>query len=504
MAKGKSARAASPADEATPLRATAFWAPHAWVGNRWHEAVLLRIGADGNWSQVQTRVAVPPDATVLDGPALPGLVNAHSHAFQRAFAGLAERRSLEQDDFWGWRDRMYRVALRIDPEQQQAIAAQLFLELVRGGFTQVCEFHYLHNAMDGSAYLRDPICMARALVAATQEVGVGLTLLPALYERAGFSQPTLREDQRRFRANAEAILEMHDSLRALADETNRASAARLLQVGLALHSLRAVTAKGIEQITTQTTDAPIHIHIAEQPQEVEDCLSSTGLRPIEWLHRNAALDRRWQLVHAIDSSPGEADTIAQCGTGVVLCPSTEANLGDGVTDLTGWLKRGVPLSLGSDSQVTRSAMEELRLLEYAQRLTKRVRCVAAAPQQQQPSAAERLWSQVLDGGGRAAGFALWGLQVGARADLLVVDCATSALLGIPIAHTLDALIFSSPVRPFRDILIAGRWVTRNHRAQKGQAIGKRFVQAMQQIWPDTHGAQVLGAVRRGHRPLISG
>ncbi|HYB49661.1 MAG TPA: formimidoylglutamate deiminase [Burkholderiaceae bacterium] len=460
-----------------------LWAPRAWIGGKWQDAVLLRVGADGNWAEIQIGADAAPQAVVLGGPALPGLVNAHSHCFQRAFAAMAERRGLEEDDFWTWRERMYQVALRIDPQQQRAIAAQLFLEMVRGGYTQVCEFHYLHNDTDGRDYTEDRVRMARGIVEAAHEVGIGLTLLPALYERAGFSQPSLREDQRRFRADADAVVAMRDALRASPlYDAQAAAKPSPLNVGLAVHSLRTATPAGLNRLLAQGDDAPIHIHVAEQFQEVDDCLSATGLRPIEWLCRHTALDRRWQLVHATHSSPGEIEAIARSGAGVVLCPSTEANLADGVTDLTGWLKQGVPLSVGSDSQVTRSAMEELRLLEYAQRLTKRVRCVAAAPQQQQPSTAERLWSRALEGGAQAAGFARWGLQVGARADLLVVDTNTPALLGVPASYTLDALVFSSPIRPFRDTLVAGRWVTRNHHCSAADRIGARFVDAMQQIW----------------------
>lgn len=461
-----------------------LWAQRAWIENRWHEAVLMRVGEDGNWASVQTGVDAVQGATVLDGPALPGLVNAHSHAFQRAFAGLAERRDVDEDDFWSWRDRMYRVALRISPEQQRAIAAQLFLELLRGGYTQVCEFHYLHNAADGSAYPDDAVQMARAIMAAAQDVGIGLTLLPTIYERGGFSQPTLREDQRRFQADADTILAMRDALRCAVGQGAHSVTGPAVQVGVALHSLRAATPIAIERLIAGSDEAPIHIHIAEQTQEVDDCLSETGLRPIEWLCRHAAPDRRWHLVHATHSTPSEIEAIWRCGAGVVLCPSTEANLGDGVTDLPGWLKQGVPISLGTDSHITRSAMEELRLLEYAQRLTRRLRCVAAAPQAAEPSTAARLWSRVLQGGGPAAGFALWGLQVGARADLLVVDTATPALLGIPPSHMLDALVFSSPIRPFRDVLVAGRWVTRNHTADGAKAIASRFVEAMKQIWQE--------------------
>jgi len=467
---------------ADPDAAGLLWAARAWVDGRWQEGVLLHAGADGNWARVEPGAACPPGAFVLDGPAVPGMVNAHSHAFQRAFAGLAERRSVDQDDFWSWRDHMYRVALRVTPQQQHAIAAQLYVEMLRGGYTHTCEFHYLHNAADGSAYADGDLTMALALAAAARETGMGLTLLPTVYERAGFSQPALREDQRRFRADAAAVLATRDALRRDADAAQRGGRGPALRVGLALHSLRAASPESIARLIDGSDAAPIHIHIAEQAREVDDCLEATGLRPIEWLCRNAPLDHRWQLVHATHSTPSEIAAIARSGAGVVLCPSTEANLGDGLTDLPGWLRHAVPLSLGSDSNATRSVLEELRLLEYGQRLARQVRCVAAAPQENQPATAARLWSRTLAGGAAAAGLERWGLQAGARADLLVVDTAAPAMLGIPASHTLDAMVFSSPNRPFRDVLVAGRWVTRNHRTPQAAGIAQRFTAAMHELW----------------------
>lgn len=456
-----------------------LWAPQAWVGGRWQAAVLLQAGADGHWLRVDAGAACPPGATALAGPVVPGLVNAHSHAFQRAFAGLAERRNVDQDDFWSWRDHMYRVALRVTPGQQQAIAAQLYVELLRSGFTHTCEFHYLHNAADGGAYADGQTGMAQAVADAAAETGMGLTLLPTVYERAGFLQPTLREDQRRFRADAAAVLATRDALRAHARRGGHGPA---LRVGVALHSLRAATPAAIERLARDSDDAPIHIHIAEQTREVDDCLEATGLRPIDWLCRHMALDRRWQLVHATHATPGEIEAVARSGAGVVICPSTEANLGDGIPDLPAWLRHGVPLSLGSDSNATRSALEELRLLEYGQRLARRVRCVGAAPQDHEPSTAARLFERTLAGGAAAAGFERWGLRPGARADLLVVDTAAPALLGTPASHTLDAMVFSSPNRPFRDVLVAGRWVTREHRTPRAADIARRFTAAMHELW----------------------
>ena len=232
-----------------------FWAPRAWLPGGWRDSVLLEMGRDGQWVAVTPDVAPPAQATALTGPVLPGLVDAHSHAFQRAFAGLAERRESEHDDFWSWRDRMYRVALRITPEQLRAIAAQLYVELLRGGYTQVCEFHYLQHAGDGSRYA-DPLTLSWALADAAHDAGLGLTLLPVLYERAGFTQPALRSDQWRFATTADDVLALREGV--------RASGRPLVSGGLAIHSLRAAAPASIARLTESAGEGPIHIHIAEQ------------------------------------------------------------------------------------------------------------------------------------------------------------------------------------------------------------------------------------------------
>lgn len=450
-------------------RSTLLWAPRAWVGGRWADAVLLEVGADGHWAGVLTDVAAPAQAQVLSGAALPGLVDAHSHAFQRAFAGLAERRDSAHDDFWSWRDRMYQVALRITPEQLRAVAAQLYVELLRGGYTQVCEFHYLQHAADGSPH-DDAGTMAWALADAADAAGIGFTLLPVLYERAGFAQPQLRADQRRFAADAAAVL----ALQHAADR-------RGINCGVAIHSLRAARPKSIAALVDGASNGPIHIHVAEQTAEVDDCVAATGQRPIEWLTAQVPLDARWQLVHATHATPGEIEAVARAGAGVVLCPSTEANLGDGLPDLPRWLQAGVPLSIGSDSHVSRDALEELRLAEYGQRLALRRRNVAAAPEQE-PATAARLFQRMVDGGGAAAGFARWGLVEGARADLLVVDPHCDALLGMPADALLDALVFAAAARPWRDVMVAGRWAVREGRHPAAAAMAKHFAQAMQGLW----------------------
>ena len=436
--------------EVAPTIGQRLWAPRAWVQGRWQDDVLLEVASDGTWLRVDPDTPRTPAMQTLPGPVLPGLVNAHSHAFQRAFVGLAERRDGEHDDFWSWRDRMYGVALTIAPERLQRVATQLYAELLRGGYTQVCEFHYLHHAPDGSHY-GDPLAMSRALVQAARDTGIGLTLLPVLYERAGFGAAGLRDDQRRFATTADEVLALRDGVRAL--QLPHVSA------GVAIHSLRAARASSMLGLVEhlQGDAAPIHIHIAEQTAEVDDCVAATGLRPIEWLSRHVPLDARWQLVHATHATPGEIDTVAAGGAGVVLCPSTEANLGDGVPDLPRWLASRTPLSIGSDSHVTRDWREELRLLEYSQRLTLRQRNVAAAPACGEPSTAARLFERMLAGGATAAGLAAAGLREGARADLLVVDTDDPALADRDDHHLLDTLVFSSPTRPFARVMMGGRW-----------------------------------------------
>jgi len=429
-----------------------LWAATAWVRGAWATGVLLRVGGDGRWAEVRSGVAQPPPgATVLPGPAMPALANAHSHAFQRAFVGLAERRDGPHDDFWSWRDRMYGVALRITPEQLHAVARHLYAELLAGGFSHVVEFHYLHHAPDGKAYA-DEATMARALAQAAQDVGIGLTILPVLYERAGFAQPALRDDQRRFAADTERVLRLRDAIRGWA--------LPLVGAGVAVHSLRAARPASIHALARALhgDPGPIHVHVAEQTAEVEDCLAATGRRPVQRLVDEGLLDARWQLVHATHTGPGEIAAVAATGAGVVLCPGTEANLGDGVCDLPGWLASTTPLALGTDSHATRTASEELRWLEYGQRLHLRRRNVAAdaaVPPAAQPSTAARLFERVLAGGAAAAGLGTAGLRTGARADLLVLDEADPALLGVPASHRLDAWVFAAPQRAIRQAWVAG-------------------------------------------------
>lgn len=476
----------------------------AWVDGRWQRDVLLTVDATGHWSDIVVNQPAPDDAEKLAGPLIPSLVNAHSHAFQRAFVGLAERlaspqtcrdasgippRGLGQlgsgpsstgeagqDDFWSWRERMYALALRISPQQLRAVAAQLYGELLRGGYTQVCEFHYLHHPAQGQQF-DDELDMAWALTEAAADVGLGLTLLPVVYSRSGFDvngQPqALRPEQHRFAADADWA--WRSCQRVMAAGLPRVNA------GVALHSLRGASPADITRLLELVggADLPIHIHVAEQLAEVSDCLAATGQRPLQWLAEQGHLDPRWQLVHATHADTSEIEAVARSGAGIVICPGTEANLGDGLTDLPGWLAAGVPLTVGSDSQVTRGWVEELRWLEYGQRLAARQRNIAALPGVQ-PSSAARLFDAAVQGGARAAGFTAWGLTPGARADALVLNREADALRGLPDDALLDAVVFGSNGSPWQSVWIAGR--ARPWRAP--DRVGGAFEAAMHALWRD--------------------
>jgi formimidoylglutamate deiminase len=455
---------------------TSYFAAQAWVDGAWAQDVLLTVGADGHWLNIETHAS--PDAIRgaehLNGPVLPGLVNAHSHAFQRAIAGLTERTGAGEDDFWRWRDRMYSAALRITPNQLEAVAALLYAELLQAGYTQVCEFHYLHNNMDGAPYA-DPLAMSLALVRAAQRTGMGLTLLPTLYMRSGFGAAGLRDDQRRFASTPDSVLRLAEGALALGHDR--------INAGLALHSLRAVDAAALLEVAAaaRAQGMAVHIHIAEQMQEVQACLAATGQRPVDWLLAHAPVDAHWNLVHATQANPVELQGVQHSGASVVICPTTEANLGDGVFDLSTYAMAGGRWSIGSDSHVTRSWQEELRLLEYAQRLSLRQRNIAARVLGG-PSSAAVLFSAALAGGSAATSLPVGGLAVGQRADFAVVDLSSAALLGVPADHVLDAMVFSSPDACLSEVFVAGQRVVNGGRVPEWPRLAANFSQAMKDLW----------------------
>ena len=460
-----------------------YFATIAWVNGTWAKDVLLSVARDGTWAGIQVNASIEQQrgATRLSGPVLPGLVNAHSHAFQRAIAGMTERTSGGQDNFWSWRDRMYSAAQRITPQQLEAIAALLYAELLQAGYTQVCEFHYLHNDIGGKPYA-NPLEMSLALVRAAQRVGIGITLLPTLYMRSGFAAAglkndrPLRRDQQRFASTPDLIFKTCEGIQSQLGSN-------MVHTGLALHSLRAVGQDALREAAAyaKSRRMPIHIHVAEQTGEVADCLDTNGQRPVEWLLSHAALDASWNLVHATHTTPEELQGVKASGASIVLCATTEANLGDGVFDLPHYARLQGGWSIGSDSHVARSWQEELRLLEYAQRLALRQRNVMAGAAGQRCTAAG-LFNAALAGGSSACGLPTGGLVAGQRADFSVVDTTSAALLGVPADHLLDAMVFSSPDARLAEVYVAGRPVVQAGVVKNWQGLADDFSSAMLALW----------------------
>lgn len=437
-----------------------YEAGHAWGAGGWEASARLGVGDDG-----RLEAAVEGRATPLGDWVLPGMPNLHSHAFQRAMAGLAERRGPRSDSFWTWREAMYAFAAAVDPEALQAIAAQLYVEMLKAGYTQVCEFHYLHHQPDGTPY-DQPEAMSLALIAAAREAGIGLTLLPVLYMTGGFDARPLNPRQRRFGHG------VSDYVRLL--ETLHAQQSNDVRVGMALHSLRAVPEDAMRSLlaTSAAAGGPVHIHIAEQLGEVQDCLGARGARPVEWLLDHADVDARWCLVHATHLTGHETSRLARSGATVGLCPTTEANLGDGLFPLADYLDADGRLGIGSDSHISVSPVEELRWLEYGQRLSTRHRNVAA--RDEGDSVGETLWRAALAGGAQASGQAIGSLQPGARADLLVLDSDAPLLAARDRRSVLDSFLFAGNAPLVRDVMCGGRWVVRDFHHHDEARIAERY------------------------------
>jgi formimidoylglutamate deiminase len=430
----------------------AFFAPLALLPDGWAQDVRLEVDAGGTLSAVSAD-ASPADAARLGGPVLPGLCDLHCHAFQRAMAGLTERRAASADSFWSWRDVMYRFAARLTPEDLEAIAAQLYVELAKGGYTSVCEFHYVHHDAGGRPFA-NPAEMSERLVRAAARVGVGLTLVPVLYQSANFGGVPPHDGQRRFITSVERFLRIVAAVRGLAaDDPN-------LRVGIAPHSLRAVPPEALRDavagLDALDRTAPIHIHIAEQTKEVDDCLAWSGRRPVEWLLENQAVSSRWCLVHATHLTAEETAALARSGAIAGLCPTTEANLGDGFFPLPAFLGAGGAFGVGSDSNVSTSAIEELRWLEYGQRLAHQRRAVAASSSTRSPGFA--LYQGALAGGAAASGRPVCGLAAGERADFVVIDADAPFVCGRRPEVLLDAIVFGGNASPIRDVFVGGRQV----------------------------------------------
>lgn len=413
-----------------------IFARKAWTENGWQRDVLVSWDKNGYITGVETSVFPPAETLSIDW-LLPGMPNLHSHAFQRIFSGLTEYRQHPSDSFWSWRKLMYQFAQQITPEQLEDIATQLYREMLAAGYTSVCEFHYVHHQPDGTPY-PDTIAMCAALLRAAENTGIGMTLLPVLYQASGFGSKPPEKHQQRFTHNIAEFLSFWDQLLPLCRNYG-------VKLGLAPHSLRAVIPEQLHEalshVFSADDSAPVHIHVSEQQKEVDDCLSWSGKRPVQWLLDNFSVDDRWCLIHATHMDDQEYRRVAESGAVVGLCPTTEANLGDGIFDFRQWQSHHGRWGIGSDSHITVNAAEELQQLEYSQRLLHQQRNICC--DEYEPDVASFLYRQALHGGAQATGRPINGIKPGQLADFIELDADHPMLAGMPEHSVLAAHIFAS-------------------------------------------------------------
>ncbi|MEH6527201.1 MAG: formimidoylglutamate deiminase [Sneathiella sp.] len=441
-------------------------------GGRWLQDLLMTVDPSGSIISLSKGSSSEADHSHT-GYAVPGMANVHSHAFQRAMAGLAEFSGNEADSFWSWRNVMYSFLGEISPDQLQAIASQLYVEMLKAGFTSVGEFHYLHNDTDGQAF-SNPAEMSDKIVAATLETGIGLTLLPVLYQYGGFGAMEPKAQQRRFTHSLDHFVDLVDKLQ------KRVPDVAGMSIGVAPHSLRAVDPEALMGLlNTISADMPCHIHIAEQNQEVEDCVNWSDQRPVEWLNNNVDLSDRWCLVHATHLVPNEIAAIANSGAVVGLCPITEANLGDGLFPASEFMGQGGRIALGSDSNILISLAEECRLLEYGQRLNLQSRNILGS---KNASTGERIFLEAVTGGHQALGRpGKSGLEVGGQGNFAVLDPLHPSIIGKPKHTVIDSWLFAGDNSVVKDVAIDGKLVVIDGHHSSEEVIKERFGKAMTEL-----------------------
>ena len=451
-----------------------YHAPSALLPDGWADAVAIDVDATG------TIVAVAPNARadareVLAGPVVPAMPNAHSHAFQRSLAGRTGRAAAGSDDsFWTWRQAMYAFLDRVDADAFEAIAAQAYVEMAKAGYASVAEFHYVHHDPAGRPY-DDPAELARRIVAAAATAGIALTLLPVFYAHGGFGGLPTTAGQRRFAHSVRTFAHLYDRLR-------DAAAPRGYVLGVAPHSLRAVTADELGQVVRLAEPAaPVHIHAAEQTREVDDCYAWSRMRPVEWLVTQAGVDARWCLVHATHMTEREIAALAASGAVAGLAPTTEADLGDGTFPGLAYVNAGGRFAVGSDSNTQISPFAELRQLEWSQRMRARRRNVL--PAAAGATIGTSLWAAAARGGAQALAQPVGAIAVGRRADLVVLDARDPALAEQARDDVLDAAIFGPCRNPIRDVLARGRFVVRDGRHVAEDAVFARYRAALARLAP---------------------
>lgn len=441
----------------------------ALLPDGWKSDVAITIGDDGRIVSVTPgadRVDRVETASIL----LPALANVHSHAFQRALAGLTERRGPGRDDFWSWREVMFIFLQRLGPAELEAVAAMLYVELMESGFASVAEFHYVHNAPDGSRYA-NPAETGAGIAAAAQSTGIGLTHLPVYYAQGDFGGAPPGEGQRRFLNDPESFARIVESMpQYLTRDDDR--------LGIAPHSLRAVTPEHLKAILSNDPGGPIHIHIAEQTREVDACLAWSGQRPVEWLLDHAGPDARWCHIHATHMTDDEAVGLARTGGVAGLCPSTEADLGDGIFQFRAFTEAGGALGIGTDSHIGTDAAQEIRLMEWAQRLTQRARNIAAPPN---GSTGRTLFDATLAGGAQALGRDSGAIASGNWADLVALDAEHPTLTGKSGDDILDSWIFAGDRSCVDRLWSAGRLTVKDGVHVDRDAVAARYRSVMARL-----------------------
>lgn len=438
----------------------------------WACDTTLEIDSSGTIVSIKTDSASDANSTRLSGPVVPALQNLHSHAFQRAMAGLAEIAGSTDDSFWTWRETMYGLVNRTSPDDVEFVATKLYSELLKGGFGHVVEFHYFHHAAADPGK-SDGMEMSARILRAAATSGIGLTHLPVFYAHAGFGGITPNAGQKPFIQSVDGFLSLLERL----EPECRTGGARL---GLAIHSLRAATPDEMRVILkSQQTGGPIHIHVAEQEREVEDCLAWSGRRPVSYLLDEFPVDQRWCAIHATHMTADETARLAGSGAVAGLCPATEANLGDGIFPATDYASHGGRYGIGTDSHVATSVAEELRLLEYGQRLRDRRRNrLVSGPG---ASVGRTLFEASLSGGAQAAGLAIAGIRVGARADLVVLDGENPFIATAREDQILDRWIFALGSDAVRDVMVGGQFVVQQGRHRFEEAIDRDFKRVLKTL-----------------------
>jgi formiminoglutamate deiminase len=442
----------------------------ALLPDGWADNVRVEV-VDGCFANVERDVKAQADDERV-AIALPGMCNVHSHGFQRGMAGLAEFRGPAADNFWSWRTLMYRFVARMQPEDIEAITAQAYVEMLEGGFTRVGEFHYVHRDPSGRPYA-DPAETATRVAAAAEHTGIGLTLLPVFYAHGGFGGAAPNEGQRRFVMDIDAYARLLERSRQIV--VNLPSA----NVGVAPHSLRAVTPEELAQVVALGAAGPVHIHAAEQTGEVEQCMAWSGARPVQWLLDQVAVDHRWCLVHATHMNDAEIMGLAASGAVAGLCPVTEANLGDGIFPAPRYLAAGGAFAIGTDSNVSIDVADELRQLEYSQRLRDRARNVIGAADGR--STGRVLFDRSVSGGARALGVPESGIVAGARADFVSLEAEASSLAGRRGDALLDTLIFAASRDCIDTVWSAGRKLVAHGKHYARDAVARRYRAALERV-----------------------